>query len=77
PDAVVLHAGTALATDGQVVSSGGRVLGVVATGDSLAAARGTAYGLIGRIRLEGSHYRTDIALAAERGEVHPPGPEGA
>ncbi|MEO3937054.1 phosphoribosylamine--glycine ligase [Dermatophilaceae bacterium Soc4.6] len=77
PDAVVLHAGTALSTDGQVVSAGGRVLGVVATGESLAAARATAYGLVGRIGLEGSHFRTDIALAAERGETHPAGPEGA
>ena len=77
PAAVVLHAGTALTPDGQVVSAGGRVLGVVATGESLAAARATAYGLIARIALEGSHYRTDIALAAERGEIHPAGPEGA
>ncbi|WP_369069914.1 phosphoribosylamine--glycine ligase [Kineococcus terrestris] len=67
-DAVVLHAGTAPAADGTgVVSSGGRVLSVVGTGPDLAAARAAAYAAVDRVRLEGSHHRTDIALrAAER-----------
>jgi len=76
PHTVVLHAGTALSPDGELVSAGGRVLGVVATGKSLAQARETAYRLIGRIGLKGSHFRTDIALAAERGEVVTTDPKG-
>jgi phosphoribosylamine---glycine ligase len=72
-DAYVLHAGTALATDGSIVSAGGRVLSVVATGDDLAQARDRAYSAVNRIRLKGSHHRTDIALAAQRGEILVPG----
>ena len=56
----VLHAGTAL-RDGEVVSSGGRVLSVVATGESLADAREKAYATLRGITLDGSHFRTDIA----------------
>ena len=52
-----------------IVSSGGRVLSVVATGGDLAQARDRAYGLVDQIRLKGSHHRTDIALAAQRGEI--------
>lgn len=65
----VLHAGTARRDDGAVVSSGGRVLSVVGTGADLAAARSAAYATVASIRLPGSHFRTDIALAAQRGEV--------
>ncbi len=61
----VLHAGTA-ERDGQIVSSGGRVLNVVATGDTLAQARDHAYATIRTIGLDGSHYRTDIAEKASR-----------
>jgi phosphoribosylamine--glycine ligase len=68
-DAYVLHAATALGKDGSIVSAGGRVLSVVATGGDLAEARDRAYGLVDRIRLKGSHHRTDIALAAQRGEI--------
>lgn len=67
--AYVLHAATALGKDGAIVSSGGRVLSVVATGGDLAQARDRAYGLVDQIRLKGSHHRTDIALAAQRGEI--------
>ncbi|NHC47534.1 phosphoribosylamine--glycine ligase [Motilibacter aurantiacus] len=70
--AYVLHAGTETGPDGAVVSSGGRVLSVTATGADLAAARAAAYEGVLAIRLRGSHYRTDIALAAERGEVRVP-----
>ncbi|MFD7236507.1 phosphoribosylamine--glycine ligase [Streptomyces syringium] len=62
--AYVLHAGTALDADGRVVSAGGRVLSVTATGADLATARGRAYELVSRIRLDGSHHRTDIAAKA-------------
>ena len=65
----VLHAGTRLDDAGELVSSGGRVLSVVSLGDDLAQARQRAYAGVGRIGLDGSHHRTDVALAAERGEV--------
>jgi len=61
PGAVVLHAGTALDADGNVVSSGGRVLSVVGTGPTVERAREAAYDAIRCVQLEGSHYRTDIA----------------
>ncbi|MFI1254988.1 phosphoribosylamine--glycine ligase [Streptomyces netropsis] len=62
--AYVLHAGTALDADGHVVSAGGRVLSVTATGADLATARERAYEAVSRIRLDGSHHRTDIAAKA-------------
>jgi phosphoribosylamine---glycine ligase len=68
-DAYVLHAGTALGKNGSIVSAGGRVLSVVATGADLAQARERVYGAVDRIRLKGSQHRSDIALAAQRGEI--------
>ena len=65
----VLHAGTARRDDGAIVSSGGRVLSVVGTGADLAAARADAYRVLSSIRLPGSHFRTDIGLAAEQGRI--------
>ncbi len=65
----VLHAGTVRRDDGSVVSSGGRVLSVVGTGPDLAAARAAAYATVASVHLPGSHFRSDIALAAERGEI--------
>ena len=56
----VAHAATA-ARDGGFIATGGRVLSVVALGDSFAAARTTAYAALEQIGLEGSHFRTDIA----------------
>lgn len=69
PGVVVLHAGTKRDDDGTLVSAGGRVLDVVAVGTDLAKARRAAYDAIELIELEGSHFRTDIALRAERGEI--------
>jgi phosphoribosylamine--glycine ligase len=66
----VLHAGTARREDGMTVSSGGRVLSVVGTGPDLSAARSAAYHIIRSIRLPGSHFRTDIGLAAAAGDIH-------
>jgi phosphoribosylamine--glycine ligase len=60
-DIMVFHAGTKLA-DGQVVTNGGRVLTVVATGKTIAEARKKVYANITRISFEGAHYRKDIAL---------------
>ena len=57
---VVFHAGTKL-DQGNVVTAGGRVLGVTALGDGLDAAVKQAYEAVARIRFEGVQYRTDIA----------------
>ncbi|MFI9205799.1 phosphoribosylamine--glycine ligase [Streptomyces sp. NPDC053048] len=62
--AYVLHAGTAHDAEGRVVSAGGRVLSVTATGDDLTRARTRAYEAVSRIHLDGSHHRTDIAAKA-------------
>lgn len=60
----ILHAGTARNEAGELVSAGGRVLNVVGVGDTLEAAREQAYATIKTISLDGSHYRSDIALPA-------------
>ncbi|GAA0950243.1 phosphoribosylamine--glycine ligase [Kribbella koreensis] len=64
----VFHAGTTL-EDGEVVTSGGRVLAVSATGKDLDEARQRAYAGVGQILIKGSQHRTDIALKAARGEI--------
>lgn len=56
----VFQAGTKL-EDGQVVTTGGRILGVTALGADLGEARERAYRAVERIRFENSYYRTDIA----------------
>ena len=71
-DAYVLHAGTSNGADGVVLSTGGRVLSVVGVGATLADARERAYEAVDLIALEGSHHRSDIALAAELGEIRVP-----
>ena len=60
----VFHAGTTVTDDGEIASSGGRVLSVTAHGESLARARERAYAAVDLIRLEGSHHRRDIARSA-------------
>jgi phosphoribosylamine---glycine ligase len=65
----VLHAGTAKRDDGAVVSCGGRVLSIVGLGSELTSARENAYALIKSIKLPGSHFRSDIALAAAEGKI--------
>jgi phosphoribosylamine---glycine ligase len=65
----VLHAGTARRDDGAVISSGGRVLSIVGTAPDLASAREKAYSVIDSIRLPGSHFRSDIGLAAAEGQI--------
>lgn len=69
PGVHVAQAGTAMTADG-LVSSGGRVLCVVGEGHDLAEARDRAYAGAERIALAGSHFRTDIAASAVRGEVN-------
>ena len=61
--ALVFHAGTARRGD-RLVTNGGRILNVTATGDTLDAARAHAYGAVNLISFEGMRYRSDIALEA-------------
>jgi phosphoribosylamine---glycine ligase len=61
PDILCFHAGTKRNDDGTLVTAGGRVLTVVARGDSVDSARHRAYANIERIHFDGMRYRTDIA----------------
>ena len=63
PNTKIFHAGTAKAGD-QIVTNGGRVLGVTAWAETLSAARDAAYQAVERIHFEGAHYRHDIAAKA-------------
>jgi len=63
----VFHAGTTI-RDGILHSSGGRVLAVTGVGSDLTEARNKAYRVISAITLQGSHYRSDIALNASVAE---------
>ncbi|MGK5680037.1 phosphoribosylamine--glycine ligase [Actinoplanes sp. URMC 104] len=65
----VIHAGTARRDDGALITAGGRVLSVTATGPDLVAAREAAYALVNGVRLDGAQYRTDIALSAVEGRI--------
>jgi len=59
-DVHVFHAGTRK-DEGQIVTAGGRVLGVTASGWDLRSARARAYEAVNEIEFEGRHFRTDIA----------------
>ena len=63
PGTKVFHAGTARAGD-NVVTSGGRVLGVTALGKDLRTAQTAAYAAVECIQFEGAHFRRDIAAKA-------------
>ena len=63
----VFHAGTARNADGELVTAGGRVLNVVALGDSFDDAREKAYEACNLINFEGKQYRTDIGKKAAAG----------
>ena len=60
----VFHAGTAK-KDGQIVTNGGRVLGVVAKGDDLKQARANAYKAIDLVEFDNKYYRHDIGKAID------------
>ncbi|MBF6589244.1 MAG: phosphoribosylamine--glycine ligase [Ktedonobacterales bacterium] len=60
-DILVFHAGTRRVADGQLVTSGGRVLTLVAYGETVAAARAHVYANIERVRFAGARWRRDIA----------------
>jgi phosphoribosylamine--glycine ligase len=59
-DVVVFHAGTA-ATNGNIVTNGGRVLGVTALGQTVADAKAKAYEAVDKIKFDGAYCRRDIA----------------
>ncbi len=61
PGVLVFHAGTRYVPGQGLVTAGGRVLTVVALGDSLAEARGAVLATIGRVRFKGAFHRRDIA----------------
>ncbi len=65
-DCEIVHAGTAI-KDGKLVTGGGRVLGVVAKGKDIEAARKKAYKAVENISWENVHYRTDIGLKYRKG----------
>ena len=62
-DAVIYHSGTAL-KDGELVTAGGRVLGVTATGADLKRALRSAYAAVEKISFDGAFYRKDIGQRA-------------
>jgi phosphoribosylamine--glycine ligase len=64
PGAFVLHAGTTRAPDGAICTSGGRVLTVGASADTLELAARAAYDAVGRIHWPGEHHRRDIGSRA-------------
>jgi phosphoribosylamine--glycine ligase len=72
PDVQVFHAGTKVAGN-RIVTDGGRVLGVTAIGDTIAAARANAYAAIERITFPGMFYRKDIAAKPLKSEAATPG----
>lgn len=65
PDTVVFHAGTAF-NDGEIVTAGGRVLGVTALGKDIKEAKKRAYEAVEKISFDGAHYRRDISDKAQR-----------
>ena len=56
----IVHAGTKLDTDGNLLSSGGRVLGIVALAPTLEAAAETAYKVCDQVEWENKYFRRDI-----------------
>jgi phosphoribosylamine---glycine ligase len=62
--AIVFHGGTAV-RDGRLVTNGGRILSVTATGPTVAEARQRAYEGVDRVSFEGMRFRRDIAAVAD------------
>ncbi|MDZ4278428.1 MAG: phosphoribosylamine--glycine ligase, partial [Dehalococcoidia bacterium] len=63
PGVHIFQAGTSRREDGALLTAGGRVLTVSATGASLEDAREKAYRNVERVRFDGAHYRRDIGAA--------------
>ena len=59
---MIFHAGTALNEEGQIVTSGGRVLGVVALDETLDKAIAKGYANLHQVSFKDEHYRTDIGV---------------
>ncbi|RTD97882.1 phosphoribosylamine--glycine ligase [Variovorax atrisoli] len=72
PDAVVFHAGTTL-DNGELKTSGGRVLCVTVLADSVKQAQQRAYEVAARVKFDGAQYRKDIGFRA----VHARNPHGS
>ncbi|NTV52770.1 MAG: phosphoribosylamine--glycine ligase [Candidatus Firestonebacteria bacterium] len=66
PGVMVWHAATAAGADGHFVTAGGRVLSVIAVGDTLAEAVERVYAAAEKIKFDHMHYRRDIAARALR-----------
>jgi phosphoribosylamine---glycine ligase len=64
PGVLVFHAGTRYVPGRGLVTAGGRVLTLVALGDTVAEARAAVLGTIGRVRFNGAFHRRDIAQEA-------------
>ncbi len=58
----VYHSGTSVDQDGDLVTSGGRVLGITALGKSKEEALERAYAAVSRVAFDGAHYRRDIGV---------------
>jgi phosphoribosylamine--glycine ligase len=63
---VAFHAGTRRDDEGQLLTAGGRVLGVTGSGADLTEARARVYGAIKQISFSGMHHRTDIGMRGKR-----------
>ncbi|MBC8234884.1 phosphoribosylamine--glycine ligase, partial [bacterium] len=63
-DVVVFHAGTATNENGDIITNGGRVLGVTALGYDIKTAIDRAYEAVGKIHFDKVHYRRDIGHRA-------------
>jgi phosphoribosylamine--glycine ligase len=61
--ALVFQGGTAV-RDGRVITNGGRILSVTATGDTVGEARAKAYAAVDLVSFEGARFRRDIAAVA-------------
>lgn len=70
PGITVYHAGTTLAENGDVLTSGGRVLDVTAVAPTFEDARNNAYAACDRISFEGKTYRHDIGIKAIKGRAN-------
>jgi len=68
----VYQAGTALNAEGDLITSGGRVLAVTGRAADLESARDLAYAALAEIKLTGGHHRTDIAAKAIAGAIDAP-----
>jgi phosphoribosylamine--glycine ligase len=70
PNTKVFHAGTARHGN-EILTNGGRVLGVTSWAENLSAARDAAYAAVDKIKFDGAHFRRDIAVKALRYGAQP------